>query len=90
MAIFPVENGACCALVVNVQRRPYYVEKTALNAAFSQDGHHLQPVSFRIVGDADTFIHVMAEYGLQTRLADCKPTYQTVTLEPGEHSNAQT
>jgi len=68
----------------------FYVEKTALNAAFSQDGHHLQPVSFRIVGDVGTFIQVMAEYGLQARLADSKPTYQTVTLEPGGHSNAPT
>ncbi len=57
------------------QHNSFYVEKKELNAAFSQDGHNLQPVSFRIVGDVDTFIQVMAEYGLQARLADSKPTY---------------
>ncbi|HDG0629572.1 TPA: DUF2913 family protein [Serratia marcescens] len=72
------------------QHNGFYVEKTALNSAFSHDGHHLQPISFRIVGDADTFIRIMAEYGLLACLADSKSTYQTVTMEPGEYSNAQT
>ena len=49
------------------QHNGFYVEKAALNAAFAQDGRHLHSVPFRVVGDADRFIHVMAEYGLCTR-----------------------
>ncbi|WP_447874235.1 DUF2913 family protein [Serratia fonticola] len=60
----------------------FYVEKTALNAAFTQDGRHLHPVPFRIIGDAVTFIRVMTEYGLHARLVDSTPDHHTVTLEP--------
>ncbi|VFS17982.1 Uncharacterised protein [Serratia liquefaciens] len=49
------------------QHNGFYVEKTALNAAFAQDGRHLHSVTFRVVGDADRFMHVLAEYGLCTR-----------------------
>ncbi|MEO9270317.1 DUF2913 family protein [Serratia ureilytica] len=72
------------------QHNGFYVEKTALNAAFSQDGHHLQPVSFRIVGDANAFIQLMAEYGLQARIINCRPEFQTVTLEPNQHHDIST
>ncbi|MGP2836379.1 DUF2913 family protein [Serratia nevei] len=72
------------------QHNGFYVEKTALNTAFSLDGHHLQPVPFRIVGDANTFIQVMAEYGLRVRLADCMSNYQTVILEPYGHNGLPT
>lgn len=60
----------------------FYVEKTALNAAFTQDGRHLNPVPFRIIGDAVTFIRVMTEYGLNARLVDSTPDHHTVALEP--------
>lgn len=60
----------------------FYVEKAALNAAFTQDGSHLHPVQFRIVGDAAAFIKVMAEYGLHARLLVGIPDHHTVTLEP--------
>jgi hypothetical protein len=60
----------------------FYVEKTVLNAAFTQDGRHLHPVPFRIVGDTNTFIRVMAEYGLNARLIDSTPDHHTVELEP--------
>lgn len=64
------------------QNNGFYVEKTALNAAFTQDGSHLQTVLFRIVGDTGTFIRIMAEYGLHARLIDSTPEYHTVALEP--------
>lgn len=60
----------------------FYVEKTALNAAFTQDGRHLHPVPFRIIGDTATFIRVMTEYGLNARLVDSTPDNHTVALEP--------
>lgn len=60
----------------------FYVEKTALNAAFTQDGRHLHPVPFRIIGDTVTFIRVMTEYGMTARLVDSTPNHHTVALEP--------
>lgn len=60
----------------------FYVEKTALNAAFTQDGSHFLPVHFRIVGDTTAFIDVMAEYGLRAKLIDSTPAHHTVALEP--------
>ena len=63
----------------------FYVEKTALNAAFTQDGRHLHPVPFRIIGDTVTFIRVMTEYGLNARLIDSTPDHHTVALEPAKH-----
>ncbi|MDY0768590.1 MULTISPECIES: hypothetical protein [Serratia] len=48
------------------QHNRFYVKKTARNAAFDQDGRHLHSVTFRVIGDADQFKHVMAEYGLYT------------------------
>ncbi|MGL5385298.1 MAG: DUF2913 family protein [Serratia sp. (in: enterobacteria)] len=60
----------------------FYVEKTVLNAAFSQDGRHLHPVPFRIIGDIVTFIHVMTEYGLNARIVDSTRDHHTVVLEP--------
>jgi hypothetical protein len=60
----------------------FYVEKAALNAAFTQDGSHLLPVHFRIVGDPATFIEVMSEYGLQAKLIDSTPAHHLVALEP--------
>lgn len=60
----------------------FYVEKAALNAAFTQDGCHLLTVEFRIVGDAAAFIKIMAEYGLHARLLVSTPDHHTVTLKP--------
>ncbi|CNI78767.1 Protein of uncharacterised function (DUF2913) [Yersinia frederiksenii] len=60
----------------------FYVEKAALNAAFTQDGSHRLPVHFRIVGDTAAFIDVMAEYGLQAKLIDSTPAYHLVAQEP--------
>ncbi|WP_252189171.1 DUF2913 family protein, partial [Serratia marcescens] len=64
------------------QHNGFYVEKAALNAAFAQDGRHLHPVTFRVVGDADRFMHVMAEYGLGTRQLNSTATCHTIALEP--------
>lgn len=64
------------------QKNGFYVEKTALNAAFMQDGSHLLPLHFRIVGDAAAFITVMAEYGLQAKLIDSTPAHHLVAQEP--------
>jgi Protein of unknown function (DUF2913) len=64
------------------QNNGFYVEKTALNAAFSQAGHHLHPVSFKIVGDNVTFIDVMAEYHLHARTVESTAGHHTVMLEP--------
>lgn len=66
------------------QNNGFYVEKAALNAAFSQDGHHLHPVQFRIAGDAVAFIHIMTEYSLPARLADSTAHHPTVVLEPAQ------
>lgn len=60
----------------------FYVEKTALNAAFTKDGRHLHPVPFRIICDTVTFIRIMTEYSLNARLVDSTPDHHTVTLEP--------
>jgi hypothetical protein len=60
----------------------FYVEKTALNSAFTQDGRHLHLVPFRVIGDVVTFIHVMTEYGLNAKLIDSTPDHHTVALEP--------
>jgi len=65
----------------------FYVEKAALNAAFAQDGSHLLPVDFRIIGDVVAFIHVMAEYGLHARLDVSTPDHHTVALEPAQHGS---
>ncbi|CAI1068253.1 Protein of uncharacterised function (DUF2913) [Serratia entomophila] len=59
----------------------FYVEKMALNAAFTLDGRLLHPAPFRIIGDTVTFIRVMTEYGLHARLVDSTPDHHTVTLE---------
>lgn len=66
------------------QNNGFYVEKTALNAAFTQDGHHILPVPFRVIGDTATFIHVMAEYGLHAKLINNTPAYHIIALEPGK------
>jgi hypothetical protein len=60
----------------------FYVEKAALNAAFAQDGRHLHAVPFRIVGDAEWFMHVMAKYGLCACLLGSTATCHTIALEP--------
>ena len=65
----------------------FYVEKTALNAAFTQGGRHLLPVDFRVVGHAAAFIETMAEYGLQARLIDSTPAHHTVALEPAQRTS---
>ncbi|PKB91374.1 hypothetical protein A8A01_01250 [Ewingella americana] len=64
------------------QKNGFYVEKTALNAAFTQDGSHLMPVHFHIIGDTAAFINVMGEYGLQARLIGSAPNHHKVALEP--------
>ncbi|HGM5057629.1 hypothetical protein [Serratia marcescens] len=64
------------------QHNGFYVEKTALNAAFALDGRHLHSVTFRVIGDADRFMHVMAEYGLCTRRQGSTSAYHTIALEP--------
>lgn len=64
------------------QPNGFYVEKATLHAAFAQDGRHLQPVPFRVIGDAARFCQVMAEYGLSTRVHASAPAYHTVVMEP--------
>lgn len=59
-----------------------YVEKTALNAAFSQDGHH--PAASLFSHCRRCLIRSFRSWrsmDCRPRLADSKPTYQTVTLE---------
>lgn len=63
------------------QNNGFWVEKTALIAAFAQDGSQRRPVYFRIVGDIATFIEIMVEYGLHASLADSTPEHYTVVLE---------
>lgn len=64
------------------QPNGFYVEKATLHTAFAQDGRHLQPVPFRIIGDAARFCQVMAEYGLSARVHASAPAYHTVIMEP--------
>ncbi|WP_052130753.1 DUF2913 family protein [Erwinia typographi] len=66
------------------QHNGFWVEKAALSAAFSHDGHHLHPVPFRIVGDAAQFIHVMSEYGLRPGLPASTSDCHTIVLNPAE------
>lgn len=68
------------------QDNGFYVEKSALNAAFTSDGRHLHPVPFRIIGNTMTFIQVMAAYSLHARVINSALDHHTVVLEPVEYS----
>ncbi|HDL6964615.1 TPA: DUF2913 family protein [Yersinia enterocolitica] len=69
------------------QDNGFYVEKAALNAAFTSDGRHLHPVPFRIIGDTMTFIQVMAEYSLHARIINSALDHHIVVLEPVQYSS---
>nr|WP_241390832.1 DUF2913 family protein [Serratia proteamaculans]ULG15665.1 hypothetical protein 495p1_00056 [Serratia proteamaculans] len=64
------------------QHNGFYVEKAALSAAFAQGGRHLHSVTFRVIGDADRFMQVMAEYGLCTRQRGSTSACHTIAIEP--------
>lgn len=68
--------------LITSHHNSFWVEKSALNAAFSQNGCQLYPVQFRITGDTVTFIQIMKEHNLLARLADSTSKYHTVVLEP--------
>ncbi|HHL2713090.1 TPA: DUF2913 family protein [Yersinia enterocolitica] len=69
------------------QGNGFYVEKSALSAAFTPDGRHLHPVPFRIIGDTMTFIQVMVAYSLHARVINSALEHHTVVLEPVAHSS---
>lgn len=65
------------------QENGFWVEKEALNTAFTGDGTLLSPVPFRVTGDIAPFIRIMADYGLHACVTDSTPLYHAVTLKPG-------
>jgi hypothetical protein len=62
------------------QKNGFWVEKEALNTAFTGDGTLQSPVPFRVAGDIAPFIRMMANYGLHASITDRTPHYHTVTL----------
>ncbi|WP_392435807.1 DUF2913 family protein (plasmid) [Yersinia sp. HM-2024] len=58
----------------------FYVEKEKLNAGFSVGGKQLQPVPFRVSGNLDEFIEVLAQYALIVNVKTSTPTYTQVEL----------
>lgn len=65
------------------QENGFWVEKGALNTAFTGEGTLLSPVPFRVSGDIAAFIRMMTDYGLHASVTDSNPQYRTVTLKPG-------
>lgn len=66
-----------------VQENGFWVEKEALNTAFTGEGTLRSPVPFRVKGDIAPFIRMMTNYGLHASVTDSTPVYHTVTLKPG-------
>lgn len=66
-----------------VQENGFWVEKEALNTAFTVEGTLQSPVPFRVKGDIAPFIRMMANYGLLASVTDSTSQYHTVTLRPG-------
>lgn len=64
------------------QRNGFWVEKEALNTAFTGDGTLLSPIPFRVTGNIASFIRMMADYGLHAIVTGQTPQYHTVTLSP--------
>ena len=65
------------------QENGFWVEKGALNTAFTGEDTLLSPVPFRVSGDIAAFIRMMTDYGLHSSVTDSTPQYRTVTLKPG-------
>ncbi|MGJ3438261.1 hypothetical protein BSQ98_24710 [Serratia liquefaciens] len=80
--VLDAKEWKSCVMPVPSQHNGFYVEKAALNAAFAQDGRHLHPIPFCVIGDVERFMYVMAEFGLGTRLLGKSATGHTIVLEP--------
>lgn len=63
----------------------FYVEKAALNAAYTTEGKHCQPVDLRVVGDVQAFVDVLRQYAIEARVQETAPHRAQVTLIPPPH-----
>lgn len=60
----------------------FYVEKTALNAAYNNDGRHCRPVDLRVLGDVQALVDVLHQYAIETRIQETALHYTRVSLIP--------
>ncbi len=58
----------------------FYVEKTALNAAYTEKGRQIKSVEFRVIGQVDTFLQAFTLYGLVAEKTATNSHYHTVML----------
>lgn len=63
----------------------FYVEKAALNAAYTTEGKHCQPVDLRVVGDAQALVDVLRQYAIEACVLETAPHRAQVTLIPPPH-----
>lgn len=60
----------------------FYVEKHELNAGFSVEGKQLKPVQFRVTGEIDEFIAVLAQYSLSVKVLTSTSLFTQIELVP--------
>ncbi|MBG6243216.1 MAG: DUF2913 family protein [Candidatus Symbiopectobacterium sp. Dall1.0] len=65
-------------------RNCFYVEKSALNAAYSENGKQLHALEFRVTGQENIFLDTLKKYGLISHRATSSSQYHTVMLIPNK------
>ncbi|MEN3262568.1 hypothetical protein AAH678_28410 [Sodalis endosymbiont of Spalangia cameroni] len=65
-----------------LNRNGFYVEKTSLNAAYTEKGRQIKSVEFRVIGQVDTFLQAFTLYGLTAEKTSANSHYHTVMLIP--------
>ncbi|MEN3262683.1 hypothetical protein AAH678_28995 [Sodalis endosymbiont of Spalangia cameroni] len=65
-------------------RNGFYVEKSALNAAYSEKGKQLHALELRVTGQVNIFMDTLKKHGLITHLATSGSQYHTVMLTPNK------